>query len=87
MTKMCFQVFLCSDCLSAMRLESGTPLQQEVGWTRDLLRTVRYLANTEDDPFIVCSLNNVEDQLKLWTNTFPSIEPTHGKVCSLHWSL
>jgi len=60
-----------------MRLESGTPLQQEVGWTRDLLRTVRYLANTEDDPFIVCCLNNVEDQLKLWTNTFPSIQPTH----------
>lgn len=63
--------------VSAMRLESGTPLQQEVGWTRDLLRTVRYLANTEDDPFIVCCLNNVEDQLKLWTNTFPSIQPTH----------
>ena len=66
-----------------MRLESGTPLQQEVGWSRDLLRTVRYLANTEDDPFIVCSLNNVEDQLKLWNNTFPSIQPTHGNVCRL----
>jgi len=60
-----------------MRLESGIPLQQEVGWSRDLLRTVRYLANSEDDPFIVCCLNNVEDQLKLWTNTFPTIQPTH----------
>jgi len=60
-----------------MRLESGTSLQNSVGWTRDLLRTVRYLANTEDDPFLVCCLSNVGDQLKLWNTTFPSIRPTH----------
>ena len=61
----------------AMRLESGTSLQHRVGWTRDMLRMVRYLANTEDEPFLVCSLSNVEDQLKLWSSTFPSIVPTH----------
>lgn len=60
-----------------MRLESGTSLQHSVGWTRDLLRTVRYLANTEDDPFLVCCLSNVGEQLKLWNTTFPSIRPTH----------
>ena len=63
---------------SAMRLESGTSLQQTVGWTRDLVRTVRYLANTEDEPFLVCCLSSVEDQLQLWRTTFPSIHPTHG---------
>ena len=61
-----------------MRLESGTSLQHTVGWTRDMLRMVRYLANTEDEPFLVCSLSNVEDQVKLWSTTFPSIVPTHG---------
>jgi len=67
-----------------MRLESGTSLQQTVGWTRDLVRTVRYLANTEDEPFLVCCLSSVEDQLQLWRTRFPSIHPTHdvGANCS-----
>jgi len=67
-----------------MRLESGTSLQHTVGWTRDMLRMVRYLANTEDEPFLVCSLSNVEDQVKLWSTIFPSIVPTHD--VGANWS-
>lgn len=51
-------------------------LQQEVGWTRDTLRFARYLAQAQDAPFIVCSLDNIGDELENWNNMFPTIEPT-----------
>jgi len=51
-------------------------LQQEVGWTRDMLRMARYLAEAQDAPFIVCSLDCIGDELNTWNNLFPSIEPT-----------
>lgn len=51
-------------------------LQQEVGWTRDMLRMARYLAEAQDAPFIVCSLDCIGDELDSWNNLFPAIEPT-----------
>jgi len=59
-----------------MRLDSGMSLQQEVGWTRDMLRMTRYLAEIQDDAFVVCSLSNIPDELENWNNVFPEIEPT-----------
>jgi len=59
-----------------MRLDSGMSLQQEVGWTRDMLRMTRYLAEIQDDAFVVCSLSNIQDELENWNSAFPDIEPT-----------
>lgn len=59
-----------------MRLDSGMSLQQEVGWTRDMLRMARYLAEVQDDPFIVCSLENIGDEFTNWNAMFPAIKPT-----------
>jgi len=51
-------------------------LQQEVGWTRDMLRMTRYLAEIQDEPFIVCSLANIGEELENWNTKFPSVGPT-----------
>lgn len=59
-----------------MRLDSGMSLQQEVGWTRDMLRMTRYLAEIQDEPFIVCSLANIGEELENWNTKFPSVRPT-----------
>jgi len=59
-----------------MRLDSGMSLQQEVGWSRDMLRMARYLAEVQDEPFIVCSLANIGDEWTNWSAMFPAIKPT-----------
>jgi len=61
-----------------MRLESGMSLQQEVGWNRETLRMARYLADSQPEPFIVCSLSNISDQLQSWVEKFPTIQPTYN---------
>jgi len=59
-----------------MRLDSGMSLQQEVGWSRDVLRMARYLAEVQEEPFIVCSLANIGDEWTNWNGMFPAIKPT-----------
>jgi len=61
-----------------MRLESGTSLQQEVGWDRQTLRMARYLADSQSEPFLVSSLSNIVEQLSVWNELFPSIQPTYN---------
>lgn len=59
-----------------MRLESRLSLQQEVGWDRDTVRMARYLADVQEEPFVVTSLNNIQDQLYNWVQILPDIQPT-----------
>jgi len=59
-----------------MRLESRTSLQQEVGWSRDMVRMARYLADIQEEPFVVASLENITDELAMWDSMFPGIKPT-----------
>jgi len=59
-----------------MRLESRTSLQQEVGWSRDMVRMARYLADIQEEPFVVASLENITDELAMWNSLFPGIKPT-----------
>jgi len=59
-----------------MRLESRTSLQQETGWSRDMIRMARYLADIQDEPFVVASLANISDELAAWDSMFPGIKPT-----------
>lgn len=59
-----------------MRLESRTSLQQEVGWSRDMVRMARYLADIQEEPFVVASLDNITDELAMWDSMFPGIKPT-----------
>jgi len=65
-----------------MRLESGTSLQQEVGWSRDMVRMARYLADIQESPFLVCCLDNIQDELSTWTSLFPAVQPTVCAGCS-----
>lgn len=53
-------------------------LQQEVGWDRETLRMARYLADSQSEPFVVSSLSNIADQLHIWRENFPSIQPTYN---------
>jgi len=59
-----------------MRLESRTSLQQEVGWSRDMVRMARYLADIQEEPFVVASLENITDELAMWDSLFSGIKPT-----------
>jgi len=59
-----------------MRLESRTSLQQEVGWSRDMVRMARYLADIQEEPFVVASLENITEELAMWDSMFPGIKPT-----------
>jgi len=65
-----------------MKLDSGSSLQQTVGWDRRGLRVVRLLAASQALPFAVCSLSTVARRLRRWRNAFPRIQPCHGVGCN-----
>ena len=44
----------------------------------------RYLAEVQDDPFIVCSLENIGDEFTNWNAMFPAIKPTFCKFILVH---
>lgn len=60
-----------------MRLDCGLSLQQEVGWDRQTLRDARYLADTQDESFLVFSETVLLEQIKKWRREFPGIQPVH----------
>jgi len=60
-----------------MRLDCGLSLQQEVGWDRQTLRTVRCLAEAQDQSFLVYSEGVLVEQIKEWRRMFPNIQPVH----------
>lgn len=60
-----------------MKLDCGISLQQEVGWDRQTIRTTRYLAESQNQPFLVYSEPVLLQQLKTWRWLFPRIQPTH----------
>jgi len=59
-----------------MRLDSGLSLQQEVGWDRATVRAARYLAQAQDQPFLVTSPQAVSLQRAKWSECFPTVWPT-----------
>lgn len=59
-----------------MRLDSGLSLQQEVGWDRATVRAARYIAQCQDQPFLVSSPSTARIQLSKWNDLFPTITPT-----------
>lgn len=65
-----------------MKLDSGSSLQQSVGWDRRGLRVVRLLADSQALPFAVCSLSTLASQVRRWRNAFPRIQPYHGVGCN-----
>jgi len=65
-----------------MKLDSGSSLQQTVGWDRRGLRVVRLLADSQSLPFAVCSLSTLASQVRRWRNAFPRIQPFHGVGCN-----
>lgn len=36
----------------------------------------RYLADIQESPFLVCCLDNIQDELSTWTSLFPAVQPT-----------
>jgi len=65
-----------------MRLDSGSSLQQEVGWTRAAIRHIRWLAQSQTQPFSVCSLSTVAGQVRQWRRMLPRIQPYHELGCN-----
>jgi len=65
-----------------MKLDSGSSLQQSVGWDRRGLRVVRLLAGSQALPFAVCSLSTLARRVRRWRNAFPRIQPVHGVGCN-----
>lgn len=60
-----------------MRLDCGISLQQEVGWDRQTIRTTRFLADSQNEPFLVYSEAVLVQQIRNWRRLFPRIQPTH----------
>jgi len=65
-----------------MRLDSGLSLQQEVGWDRATVRAARYLAQCQDQSFLVTSPGAAKLQLAKWSECFPTVWPTVQADCS-----
>lgn len=65
-----------------MKVESGTSLQQSVGWDRLALRVVRCLADSQDLPFLVCSLSSLARQVRLWKRFLPRVQAYHELSCN-----
>ena len=40
------------------------------------LYCLRYLADVQEEPFVVASLENITDELAMWNSMFPGIKPT-----------
>jgi len=64
-----------------MKLDSGLSLQQEVGWDRATVRAARYLAQCQDQSFLITSSGVAKLQLAKWCDYFPTVWPTVRADC------